>query len=284
MADLTLQTADTLTYQSLSRLLNQAYTDYYVSIWLDARKFEAMCDEVDVDLARSVVALVDETPVGMALLSRRDAEGWISGVGVRPRWRRRGIARRMIRRLQRDAPDVGLTRLQLEVLEQNDAGIALYEDLGFRWARELVVMTLEAGAVPLTRVPPAITSAQPRDLLQAYAAFHDVTPPWQRALRSIRRRVSDLQGLALREDGQLAGYVLYQPTQTIYTVIDLAVDPAYPDRMRAGERLLRALHGTRSDLGGYVVNVPAQDPLLPAFTSVGYRAWQRQHEMVWKVG
>lgn len=283
MGNFQLKPATTLNHQSLSQLLNQAYIDYYVSIWLDADKFAEMCVEVDIDLAHSVVAMVGETPVGMALLSRRGTEGWISGVGVRPQWRRRGIARRMIQRLQQDAAGLGLRHLLLEVLEQNKAGIALYRELGFRWGRELIVLTLEAGAMPLTRVPPGIAAAQPNDLLKHYDAYHDVKPPWQRALSSIRHRASLLQGLALHEEGNMVGYALYQPQRDIYVIVDLAVDPAYPDRLYAGQRLLQALHGTRTDVGGYIVNVPAQDPILPAMTGVGYRTWHRQHEMIWDV-
>jgi ribosomal protein S18 acetylase RimI-like enzyme len=283
MGDFKLKPATSFSHSRLSQVLNQAYTDYYVSIWLNADKFGEMCAEVDVDLARSVVATVGETPVGMALLSRRDDVGWISGVGVRPQWRRRGIARQMLRHLQQGAIEDGMGRLLLEVLEQNEAGLALYRDLGFRWGRELIVMNFEAGTMPLTRVPPGVTAAQPLELLALYDAYHDVPPPWQRAPCSIRHRAADLQGLALEEAGALVGYVLYQSQRDIYAIIDLAVDPDYPKRLHAGQRLLQALHGTRTDVGGYIVNIPAQDPMLPALTGVGYRVWHRQHEMVWDV-
>jgi ribosomal protein S18 acetylase RimI-like enzyme len=284
MSDLKIVPANTLGNDELARLLNQAYTDYYMPIWLEADQFEQMCREVDVDLARSVVALIDETPVGLALLSRRHREGWISGVGVRPQWRRRGIAQRIIETIQEAASQDSLDRLRLEVLAQNDPGIRLYERLGFEHARELLVLSIEAGAVSRTSISAGIRSAHPEQLLDSYSALHNVEPPWQRALPSLRSRAPSLQGMAFMGPGEnLVGYVLYQPQHAIYAVVDLAVDPVYPQRIEAATELLGALHGIRTDFGGYIVNVPADAPILAAFTDTGYHVWHRQYEMTWQI-
>jgi GNAT superfamily N-acetyltransferase len=74
-------------------LINAAYADYYVPMYLTSDSMRSVDDLYDVDLARSVVAYDRSEPVGMALLSRRGDRGWISGVGVLPAWRRRGIGR-----------------------------------------------------------------------------------------------------------------------------------------------------------------------------------------------
>jgi hypothetical protein len=50
--------------------------------------------------------------------------------------------------------------------------------------------------------------------------------------------------------------------------------------VRVAERLFGALHSTSPGMDGHIINVPAQDPLLPAFLAGGYRVWQRQVEMV----
>lgn len=281
MSELTLVTADHLSIEALTRLLNQAYTDYYLAIWLTSHQFEQMCEEIDVDLTKSVVALIDETPVGLALLSLRGREGWISAVGVRPQWRRRGIARSIMERLQVTACNEHLERLRLEVLVQNEAGITLYEQLCFNRTRELLVLTLPAGKVSPMRIPPNVTSAQPDHLLAHYDRFHDIDPPWQRALPSLRHQLPQLQGLALREGGELVGYLLYQPQADIYAIADLAVSPTHSERFKVGYQLLRALQGLRTNAGGYVLNIPTQDPLLEAFTNIGYHVWHRQYEMDW---
>ncbi len=291
MDRLTLTPAASLTAKRLSQLLNQAYADYFVPVRLDPFQFKLMCDDMDVDLERSVVAIQGgipsrapgEIPVGLALLSCRGIQGWISGVGVHPIWRRRGIARQMIRWIQSVAQQDGLDRLRLEVLEQNGAAILLYEGLGFVKIRDLLVLTFEPGWAALKQPAHDVSAEPPSRLLRAHQRFHEVDPSWQRDLSSLTHRAGRLLGMSLREGPDLAGYLLYQPQSDAYAILDLAVDPAHPRRLQVAELLLSALHSTRPDFGGHTVNVPADDPLLPAYMAVGYRVWQRQHEMVWPV-
>jgi len=247
-----------------------------------------MCDDMDVDLERSIVAVVEGvpagTPVGMALLSVRGSEGWVSAVGVCPAWRRRGVGRTILRRIQRDAREAGLDVLRLEVLEQNQAGVGLYSSLGFSITRDLLVLKRPPGfdlPEPLRRLD--LRLVRPQKLLKSYAEFHDVDPSWQRRLRSLQKRASRIQGQALFHDGHLAGYVLFQTQTEVILVLDLAVAPEMPDRVGMARRLLFSLHAESPALGGYIINVPAEDPLLRAFTDLGYRVWQCQHEMVWPV-
>ena len=280
---LTLVPATALSAERLSRLLSQAYADYFIPVKLDPYQFTLMCDDMDVDLARSVVAMEGDIPVGLALRSSRGPEGWISGVGVHPIWRRRGIARRMMQWIQQTSFQDGLHRLRLEVLEQNQAAAKLYEELGFVQARDLLVLTLESGWVIPAAASLHVDAESPDRLLDAHAQFHDVDPSWQRDLPSLRKRAGRILGLVLREAQELLGYVIYQPQRNACAVLDLAADPFHPQRLQLAEQLLLALHGAHRDVGGHSVNVPAQDPLLPAFMQVGYQVWQRQQEMVWLV-
>ncbi|GAA2033705.1 hypothetical protein GCM10009819_17250 [Agromyces tropicus] len=56
---------------------------------------------------------------------------WIWDLGVRPEFRRRGIARRAMRMGEEIAREHGATRLMLNVFGFNDGAIALYESLGY---------------------------------------------------------------------------------------------------------------------------------------------------------
>jgi GNAT superfamily N-acetyltransferase len=281
MDTLCLVPAAQLSSGRLTRLLNRVYADYYLPVWLDPYQFERMCADMDVDLRRSVVALVDGQEVGLALLSQRGREGWVSGVGVRPIWRRQGIARRMLEYLQQRAETEGLSRLRLEVLQQNEGAARLYEQLGFSWERDLLVLNFSGELYPPLRPPTDVAPAQPSWLLKAHRPFHPYDPSWQRDLPSLEKRAPLLQGLALWQEQQLVGYTLYQPRPDALTILDLAVDPSDPHRLKNARRLLRALHSSQPATSSTITNVPAQDPLLPAFVDFGYRVWQRQYEMVW---
>ncbi len=273
--------AAALPYERLAFLVNQAYIDYYIPIWLDEKQFQQMCYIEDVDLRRSVVAVIDNEPVGLALLSAREREGWISAVGVLPTWRRQGVGHEIVQQVQRVARHSGLACLRLEVLTQNEAGAALYRNLGFTWQRDLLVLTLEPPQVDLQPWPKTITEVSPAEMLSHYDAFHDVRAPWQRALPSLQHQARDLRGLGFRDQGHLLGYVLYRPQRNRYAIFDIAVLPPHPHRVTVAQALLRALHQQRSDTSSYIINFPADDPLVPALTGLRFRIWQRQYEMVW---
>ncbi len=276
--------ATALSYDRLTLLINQAYMNYYLPIWIDAAQFARMCIVEDIDLRKSVVTLVDGTPVAIALLAVREDVGWLSGVGVLAPWRRRGIARRIVEHVQATARAQALCAVRLEVLTQNEGGLALYQQLGFRWERDLLVLTLEPGTFDPLPLPTGIVPASPGMILTSHTAFHDTRMPWQRQLASCLHRQDELRGLALWEASRMVGYLLYQLQQGNHVVADLAVDPEYPQRLQAARTLLTAMHSARPDMGGSTINLPTDDPLLPAFTGLHYRIWQRQHELVWEVG
>ena len=274
--------ATALSHDRLTLLINQAYVNYYLPVWIDATQFARMCAVEDIDLRKAVVALIDDTPVAIALLAVRADTGWLSGLGVLAPWRRRGIARRVIEHLQATAHAEALHSLRLEVLAQNEGGLALYQQLNFRSERDLLVLTLEPGTFDPLPLPPGIAPASPGVILASYDAFHDTRMPWQRQLASLLHRQDELRGLALWEAARMVGYVLYQLQQGSHVVADLAVDPEYPHRLQAARTLLTAMHSARPDMGGSTINLPTDDPLLPAFTGLHYRIWQRQHELVWE--
>ncbi|HQE91702.1 MAG TPA: GNAT family N-acetyltransferase [Anaerolineae bacterium] len=272
-----------LSHDRLVILLNQAYAHYYLPVWMNEEQFEQMCYTEDMNLCKSVVAVIDDMPVGIALLSIRDNAGWVSGVGVIAPWRRHGIAQRLIKRLQATAQATGLQTLQLEVLAQNEAGLALYQQLGFVWERDLLVLTLGPGTFDPAPLPPGVAPIPSGVALASYAAFHEVRSPWQRQLASLQHRQGDFRALGFWDGARLVGYVLYHLQHGNHVVMDIGVDPGHPQRLSVAQTLLTAMHSARPDLGGYIINLPTDDPLLPAFTGFHYRTWQRQHELVWKV-
>jgi mycothiol synthase len=62
--------------------------------------------------------------------------GWIHVLGVRPRWRKRGLATALLRHSFRDFRDRGATRVGLGVDGENTTGaVRLYESVGMRQVR-----------------------------------------------------------------------------------------------------------------------------------------------------
>lgn len=275
--------AATLSPPELTTLLNHAYTDYYVPIHLNTPQFRQMCYEESIDLQKSVVAQVNGKAVGVAFLSKRGTQGWLSGVGVVPEWRKKGIGAQILQRIQAIAKTAGIQKLWLEVLAQNTAGEGLYKRTGFEHARDLLVLSLDAGYMDLAKRSSHVSITSPETLLTFYTAFHDVRVPWQRSYRTLQNKLDALQGLGYWDKDRLLGYVLYEPRQPNYAILDLAIDPTAHNRLDIAETLLIAVHAPRTDIGSYVINFPVDDPLSSAFLNLKYRIWQRQHEMVWQI-
>ena len=151
--------ASTLSHAELAELFTAAYEDYYVPIHIDEATMTRIVAAWDLDLDRSRVAPGE----GIVNLGVRGERGWIGGLGVVPSARRKGLGRALMEAVLADAPPV----VTLEVLEQNESAIALYESLGFELVRMLEIWN--APETPLVEAQ----DAEPAPLGQA-----DL--PWQR--------------------------------------------------------------------------------------------------------
>lgn len=67
-------------------------------------------------------------------LRRREGMGWIASIGVHPDWRRRGLARRLLRACE---ASLGTPRVRLTLRASNTSALLLYQSSGYvdagRW-------------------------------------------------------------------------------------------------------------------------------------------------------
>ena len=92
-----------------------------------------LVEELQNDCAAFLVALDDEDHVaGYAGLLVVLDEGYITNVAVRPEYRRKGVAGKLLRVFLDFAQAHQLAFLTLEVRASNAPAMALYEGLGFR--------------------------------------------------------------------------------------------------------------------------------------------------------
>jgi GNAT superfamily N-acetyltransferase len=232
---MTLVPADTLSFAELAELFARGYEGYYLPIHVDEPTMRYMVETWDIDLARSRVA--PET--GVCNLGVRGERSWIGGLGVVPEARRGGVGRALMEAVLEGAPPV----VTLEVLEQNEPAIGLYESLGFERTRVLEVWSL--------REPPSVDArtVEPSPLGQAGL-------PWQRDDASLPPGYERVE-----VDG---GAMLFRGA----TLLQLRAD----DEDAAAALLSRgtALH---------YVNVPEGDVAVGALERLGGERTARQFEM-----
>jgi ribosomal protein S18 acetylase RimI-like enzyme len=246
--------ASELTRSDLAAAFEAGYAGYFVPIHVDEAAFEHMVDAWDIDLDRSRVALDgDGAPVGVTMLGVRGDEGWIGGLGVRTPHRRRGVGRALMEAVLADAPPT----VSLEVIEQNDAALRLYESLGFSHTRLLEVWSLSA------EVPPGFDDvSNARTVDPVPLGRRDL--PWQRDDRSLPGTYERVE-----VDGAAA---LIDAGGPRINVLQLEARDA-----EAAAELLAAARARGESL--QYVNVPEGDPAAAALRLLGGTLELRQFEM-----
>ncbi|HZP72429.1 MAG TPA: GNAT family N-acetyltransferase [Gaiellaceae bacterium] len=227
--------ASTLSYAQLAELFTAAYEGYYVPMHIDEPTMRHIVEAWDIELDRSFVAPGE----GIVNLGVRGDRGWIGGIGVVPSARRKGLGRALMEAVLDHAPPV----VTLEVLEQNEPAIGLYERLGFERVRMLEVWS--AAETPHVEA----LSVDPAPLGQAYL-------PWQRDDPSLP---ADYERIEV--DG---GAMLFKGTNVLQ--LDARDEDAAVALLSRGTALS-------------FVNVPEGDVANAAFERLGAQRTLRQLEM-----
>jgi ribosomal protein S18 acetylase RimI-like enzyme len=297
---LVLAPANRVSFSERARLINEAYADYYVPLHMTADQVARMDQAYDVDLSLSVVAFVGAAPVGMALLARREARGWIHSVGTLPGWRRCGIARAMVAQVKAGAAEAGVEHLSLEVFTQNEAAYRLYESLGFRPRRELLTWRKTTDEDPLPIPRRRLAPADPSALYDLVSSWHDQPPCWQREIESLKKLGGAMRGYRLPADGaeparrglnflrrdtesSTAGCCLVSGSDQGIAIMAVGIRPS-SDVLSEGAALLQALSALHQGQALSVLNVPADDRLCRILAALRFMVTMRQYEMAAVLG
>jgi GNAT superfamily N-acetyltransferase len=265
-------------FDAFTQAFNLAYSDYFVPISMTVPAFKALIKRDDLVLKASVAAVDGDQIVGTGLLGIRGRVGWIGGMGVIPTRRREGIGRQMMHYLIEQARSNGLTRVDLEVIEQNMAAHTLYCDLGFVNQRYLLVLEREPGRVPKDETGFHIEERPVSELLACYDTFHDVPNCWQRGYSSLEALTHHLESWAVVEHDTILGYALGWANDLGVRLVDFAARPG-ENRTAVAQALLAHLHRENPGAQGSSYNIAENDPILPAYQALGYTTTFRQIEM-----
>jgi GNAT superfamily N-acetyltransferase len=278
-ADIQLIPANRVSFGQRVAMMNAIYADYYVPMRV-TQELIALTDRCyDIDLTLSVVARTRWELVGIGLLAVRGDRAWVSGVGVMPAWRRRGIARTMMTRLIEAARRNGAHRITLEVIAQNTPAQNLYRALGFRINRELLTWQRPAGADPLPVPLARLSLTPPEELFEYFDGWHDQAPCWQRDAPTLRKMTGRLQGYRLDWKELPAAYCLISDLDDSVSLVDIGIRPD-SDLLMPGRLLLQALAVKYMGEAISIMNVPTDDVLSRILAAMGFLVTVRQVEMI----
>ena len=262
--------AATASLEAYAAAINSSFEGYPVQITFGAAMLARRVRFEQHDLESSLLALDGDEAVGMAGLAIRGVRGWVSGFGVVPAWRRRGLGRRLMSALLERARAYGLRQLSLDVLAGNTAAIRLYEGAGMRVTRDLLIFDRPADYAARGGAP---KEAPAGELLRHYWRLHAEPPAWQRELSSLL--AADLRGFYVGNRRRPRAYALvgYGRADGTTYLSDLAAD-ADAD----AEEMCAALDGLSGAVR--VVNEPERSPFAAALLAHGFAEVLRQHEML----
>ncbi len=158
------------------------------------------------------------------------------------------------------------------MIDRNQAAIRLYDKLGFKVVRDLMVWSLAA-----TGDRPPVS--QPVDLEYAHmwiVAHRESREPWQRTdetLAEIHARGARLGALVVERRGEVTGAVVFRENAGAVSAFQVAA----LDDGSAADALLAAAAGRR-DLR--LANTPVGERPWRALQRLGARAVARQYEML----
>jgi GNAT superfamily N-acetyltransferase len=264
--------AASVSLEAYAAAINSAFEGYPVQINFNGPMLARRVRFEQHDLESSLVALHGEEAVGMAGLAVRAGRGWVSGFGVVPDMRRRGLGRRLMSELLGRARASGLRQLSLDVLTTNTAAIRLYEGVGMSVTRDLLVLGRAADyAPPAARRGATPEEAPAGELLKHYWRLHPEPPAWQRELSALL--AADLRGFYVGVRRRPRAYALLGHARDGNTYVsDLAASGA-----EDAEAMCAALDRVAGPLK--IVNEPERSPFAALLPAHGFAEVLRQHEM-----
>lgn len=141
--DLELQSVLEYGVAATAELLNQGFSDYFVPIRIGLEQFYGMLRYDSIDITSSRVVIREGKGVGAALIARRGWSSRLAGMAILPEARGQGVGRGLMSALIEEAKARGDRRMELEVIEQNNPAVCLYQNAGFSTLRRLISYRLD---------------------------------------------------------------------------------------------------------------------------------------------
>src|SRR5512133_2245311 len=180
----------------LADLLTRGFEDYFVPLHITADVFLSMLRRDSIDLPASRVLMEDNEPIGIGLIARRGWTSRLAAMGIVPHARNNGAGTWAMGQLIKEARERGEREMLLEVIEQNTAGVKLYEKIGFKKMRRLVGYKIEN---PQVEVKHQLEEMDIRELgrLVTYHGLPDL--PWQLSGATIMQHTPPSRAFRINE-------------------------------------------------------------------------------------
>ncbi|MBC7876725.1 MAG: GNAT family N-acetyltransferase [Anaerolineales bacterium] len=176
MSSFEFKPASEFPFSQTADLLTRGFEGYFVPININEVALLTMMRRDSIDLAASRLIFKDGEPIGVALIARRGWTSRLAAMGLIASARNNGAGTWAMEHLIEEARARGDKEMALEVIEQNTAGVKLYQKVGFKIIRKLIGYKLEN---PQVESKETLHEIDIRELsrLVTYHGLKDL--PWQ---------------------------------------------------------------------------------------------------------
>jgi ribosomal protein S18 acetylase RimI-like enzyme len=255
----------------LVKLLNLGFENYLVPIQFSLSQFLTIVRKDSIDLMSSQVLLADDEPSGIALIARRGWASRLAAMGISQQIRGQGAGSWFMDKLIDEARERGDHEMMLEVIEQNEPAVRLYQKYSFQTIRRLVGFTHKGAIGDDTQDLHEIDLRQAGSLISLHG-LPDL--PWQLSGESI----AHMNPPARAYHTGKAYIVISNPNVEHVTIWSLLVEPD----ARGNEFGVDMLRSVTAKHAGKTWHVPA---ILPEELGKIYEkaGFEKEHLSQWQM-
>ncbi len=220
---LTIQPAVEFPLSTLCDIINRSFKGYVGGdIHFTPPLLAGFMAQSGVHLTRSLVALQDGEPAGIAMLARRGWSVRVALMGIIANFQNQGVGRWLLGQISDQAQSNGDRILVLEVIEQNPRAVHLYESCGYQSIRRLMGYDYQANQQnPQSSQTTALEYVDVIEAARHIATWEAADLPWQCSGFSLAK--TGAPNVAYRVDDCYV--ICSNPAAETITLLGLAVPP-----------------------------------------------------------
>jgi ribosomal protein S18 acetylase RimI-like enzyme len=245
MSSFSFKPASKFPIPQIADLLTRGFEGYLVPINIDEAALLTMHRRDGIDFNESRILIKEDEPIGVALIARRGWTSRLAAMGIVSHARHSGAGTWAIKQLIEQARARGERELALEVIEQNTAGVKLYQKFGFKSVRRLVGYKLENPQVE-SIAPVAILGGRDgenelvemdiRELARLITIHGIKDLPWQLSSETIAQHTPPSRAFRLNN-----AYCLISNPEAEHVVISSVLENVNSRAAGLGSALMRAV-------------------------------------------
>lgn len=273
------KTLENISYEQLAECFCLAFSDYAFPMNLTPEELRGVLEQSGVDLALSCGAFAGDKLVGFIFHSISTYDGKLAafdvGTAVLPEHRGKGIFHQMLEVIEQRLVQAKVEAYYLEVLQQNEGAIRLYQKHGFGVDREYVVLQSENETPQNTPFPGEEAEYSQFDFSRVTNCIR-VRPSFEHSTGVLQKN-PHLYGVRyLQEEKRISAFCVYAKRNG-----DL-IQMGY-EQLPALKLIVQSLLSTFPNVNVKNVDTSYTD-VMELFSSLQFKEVTRQFEMSKKLG